>query len=422
MGKQGRRKIVIYMVFIILSSCIMGGCSKTGKDSASQVTEDVSAEGTLEVTIPSIELEALPIPENDALEFVKDMRCGWNLGNTFDAYNDSSGTIDDLLMESAWCGVKTTEDMIAKVKEAGFNTIRIPVSWHNHVSGSSFTINEAWLNRVQEVVDYAIGQDMYVILNIHHDISKEYCYPSQEYMQVSSNYISSIWSQLASRFCNYNDKLLFESINEPRLVGTENEWWLDVSSESCKQAVECINQWNQLFVDTVRSNGGENASRYLVVPGYGASADGALTSLFQLPTDIEGNENRIIVSVHAYTPYNFALQSPTEAGSTQAFSASSADSQKDILSFMSQLYDKYISKGIPVIIGEFSARDKSGNLQDRVEYAAVYTAAARVRGITCCWWDNNAFSGASENFGLLDRRTLSWQYTDIVKVLIQYSK
>ncbi|MEZ0537936.1 glycoside hydrolase family 5 protein [Caldicellulosiruptoraceae bacterium PP1] len=374
------------------------------------------------IKIPDVSIESRKIPNNDALKFVKDMRIGWNLGNTFDAAFDNPNFDDELLYESAWSGVKTTKEMIDAVKKAGFNAIRIPVSWHNHVSGNNFTISKAWLNRVQEVVDYAMKDGMYVIINIHHDIMPGYYYPSSQHMKTSIQYVKSIWTQIANKFKTYNNHLIFESVNEPRLTGTKYEWWLDMNKDECKDAVESINKLNQVFVDTVRATGGNNASRYLMVPGYDASPDYALIKEFKMPTDKSKYKNRIIVSVHAYRPYNFALQSPNESGSTSEWSIDSEYSRRDIDYFMDGLYDKFISKGIPVVIGEFGARDKNGNLQARVEYATYYIKAARARGMTCFWWDNNAFYGDGENFGLLDRSTVTWKYPDIVAALMKYAK
>ena len=312
--------------------------------------------------------------------------------------------------------------MIDAVKAAGFKTLRLPVSWHNHVSGDHYTISEAWLDRVQEVLDYAVDDDMYVILNIHHDTDKEYCYPDKEHLEQSLSYMTFIWEQLADRFGDYDEHVIFESINEPRLVETDHEWWLDMNAAECVEAVECINEWNQNFVDVVRKTGGNNATRYLMVPGYDASADGVLNDKFVLPTDTAENEGKILVSLHAYIPYHFALQAATENESIDQFNASEKTSTNDIDQMMEKLYAKYISNEIPVVIGEFGARDKNGNLQSRVDYAAYYIAAARAYGMSCNWWDNNAFTGDGELFGLLDRKTVTWRYPKIVDALMKYAE
>lgn len=392
------------------------GLENADNTDSGENSEENTEEGS-EYEIPEVAIEPYEIPDNEAFAFVRSMKIGWNLGNTFDAYNDS-GFVNELDSETCWVSVATTKEMIDDIKEAGFQTMRLPVTWHGHLIDDDYTISEVWLDRVQEVLDYAIDNDMYVILNIHHDNSKEYMYPDSAHLEQSVKFITSIWTQLSARFADYDEHLIFESMNEPRLVGSDYEWWLDNSKEECQDAVECINTLNQTFVDVVRASGGNNEQRYLMVPGYDASADGALNNGFALPADADGVENRILVSVHAYTPYNFAL----EAGSVTTFDSDSTASTRDIDTFMDKLYTKFISNGIPVVIGEFGARDKDGNVQDRVDYATYYIAAARARGMTCVWWDNNAFSGSGENFGLYYRRGGYFVYPDIVTGLMKYAE
>lgn len=382
------------------------------------VEQEVEDDG---IVVPTFEVEKKQIEMNDALQFVENMRVGWNLGNTFDAYSETSVS-NEMSIESSWVGVKTTKDMILAIKDAGFQTIRIPVSWHNHVSGDNYIISEQWLNRVKEVVDYAYEEGMYVILNIHHDTMHGYYYPVKDELESSAYYMECIWTQLAQTFQDYDEHLIFESINEPRMKDTNYEWWIDKSKTECIESIECINELNQVFVDVVRKFGGNNATRYLMVPGYDASPEYALYSEFTLPTDIETNEHKIIVSVHAYTPYSFALQSMSESGSKKEFSIEHKKGTTDIDSFMNRLYDKFISKGIPVVIGEFGAMDKSGNLQSRVEFTAYYLAYARACGMSCLWWDNNNFGPTGEIFGLYSRKSMRWRYSEIVDALIEYSK
>lgn len=390
-------------------------------DNTSENGSQETDEETSQFEIPEIVIEPYEIPDNEALAFVADMKIGWNLGNTFDAYTD--GNLDDELdSETLWVSTATTKDMIDDIKAAGFNTMRLPVTWHSHLTDDTYTISEAWLDRVQEVMDYAIDNDMYVILNIHHDNSEAYMFPDSEHLAQSTEYIKAIWTQLAERFAEYDEHLIFEGMNEPRLVGSNYEWWISNSSEECKDAIACINSLNQTFVDTVRAGGGYNESRYLMVPGYCASLDGVMNDGFVLPTDAEGVEHRIIVSVHAYTPYNFALQSPDESGSISHFDADDATSTRDIVTLMDKLYNKFISQGIPVVIGEFGARNKDLNTQDRIDYAAYYVAAARARGITCIWWDNNAFTGNGENFGLYYRLGGYFIFEDIVNGMMKYAQ
>ncbi len=382
------------------------------------IIADSSSEQS-EIVPPELTFKQKEIPSNPAIAFVHNMKIGWNLGNTFDAVSDTN-LADELNYESSWSGIKTTEEMIVAIKEAGFQSIRIPVSWHNHVSGNDFRISEVWLNRVQEVVDYAVNHDMYVILNTHHDVSKDFYYPSKEYLESSKKYIRAIWTQVSERFSSYGDKLIFEGMNEPRLTGTNYEWWLDLSKPECKEAVECVNQLNQEFVDTVRNSGGENSSRYLLIPGYVASYQYAVINDFVLPKD--NIHDRLIVSVHAYLPYDFALKSPKESGSIKEWNSNIPGCTKEIDTFLNNLYDKFIKNGVPVIIGEFGARDKENNLESRMEYATYYVGAARANGITCFWWDNHAFRGDGENFGLFDRKTCTIKFPEILQGLMKYTE
>lgn len=390
----------VLMALMVLSVCTTASAKDEGGD----------------IMIPNVGyIKQYEIPDNAAMDFVKSMGIGWNLGNTFDANDDNWGSRDELLMEKAWVGVLTTREMIEKVHAAGFNTLRLPVSWHNHVNKETFEISEKWLNRVQEVVDYAIEDGMYVILNTHHDVYPEFYYPSSEHYETAEKYIKTIWMQLSERFSGYSDHLIFESMNEPRLRGHEFEWWLNANSQDCLDAADCINRLNQLFVDTVRASGGNNAERYLMVPGYAASADGALTDLFVLPKDAA--DNKIIVSVHAYTPYAFAL----DAGGDTTFELTNPVQTGEIIRFVSSLYKKYVANGIPVVIGEYGARAKGDNLQSRVNYAAFYVCVASSRNIPSVWWDNHAFKGNGELFGIFDRRTCEFRYPEIVEALTKYA-
>lgn len=373
-----------------------------------------------ETIIEVPEWETVELPENEAMELVKNMQLGWNLGNTFDASN--CGVKDEMEYESAWVGVLTTKDMIHTIADAGFKTIRIPVSWHNHVD-ENYRISEAWMNRVQEVAYWALEEGMYVILNIHHDNEEDFLYPSYEKLEQSKTYVKAIWEQIAARFAEYDERLIFETMNEPRLVGTEQEWWIDISSDLGKECIDAVNKLNQTAVDAIRANGqGYNTSRYIMVPGYCASPDYALTDEFALPVDAAEAKNRILVSVHAYTPYHFALAGENDKNSTNQFSIEKQNGTADIDMFMKKLYDKYTSKGIGVVIGEFGARAKDNNTEARTEFAAYYVARARHYGMTACWWDNNAFGGDGENFGILRRVKNQILYPQITAQMAYYSK
>ncbi len=363
--------------------------------------------------VPDVQVDKYRVPESEGMDFIKELHLGWNLGNTFDAENiDRISAENELDYEKAWCGELTTIENIAAVKAAGFKTIRIPVSWHNHVD-ADFNISKLWLTRIKELVDWCIDMDLYVIVNTHHDNDEAFYYPDTAHMESSKKYLTAIWSQLAEVFRDYDEHLILESMNEPRLVGTEYEWWLDADNAQCTDAVACINTLNQLFVDTVRAAGGGNATRWLLVPGYDASPEGAFHADFAMPQDAQ---NRVILAVHAYRPYDFTLN---VNGKTE-WSLDNAGDTGDIVRFMDQLYGKFVLNGVPVLIAEFGALNKE-NQEARTAFAAYYTACARARGMTCIWWDNNAFTGSDENFGLLYRKASTFPYPEIVQALNQGS-
>ena len=370
-----------------------------------------------EFGVAQITIESASVPDNEALAFTQNMKVGWNLGNTFDAV-DCAWLTDKLNYETAWVGDKTTPELFQTLKDAGFASVRIPVSWHNHVN-EDFIIDADWLARVKEVAGYALELGFYVIINTHHDIDQAYIYPDTEHLDTSLRYLTAIWMQVADEFQDVGEQLIFESMNEPRLKGTDIEWWLNPNDERSAEAVDCINQLNQAFVDTIRAAGGENASRYLLVPGYSASLDGAMHKKFSLPSD--SVDNRIIVSVHAYTPYSFALQASSESGATSAFNPDRQRDTSEINKLMSSLHYRFIKEGIPVIIGEYGARIKEDNLRDRADYHAYYIASASARGIPCFVWDNNVTTGSGELFGLLDRGTNTFVFPEIVDSIMTYA-
>lgn len=317
-----------------------------------------------------------------ASEIVKTMNVGWCLGNTLDSY-DTGKT--GLSTETGWGNLKTTKEMIKSVKDSGFNSIRIPVTWGEHMNGD--TIDADWLARVKEVVDYAYNEDMFVILNMHHD---DYIWfePQDSEYAADSAKLKSIWNQVASYFMDYGDRLIFEGMNEPRTVGSANEWMGGTPEE---RAV--IVKYEQDFVDTVRKTGGNNSHRSLIITSYAASAETAAINDVIVPA----NAGNIIVSVHYYAPWQFSDGSSTEFG----------DSGKaELDAKFAELKQKFIDKGTPVIIGEFGCVNAAPE-SVRQEYYRYYISAAKKQGIKCFIWDNNVSSG-EQSFGIFNRGALTW--------------
>ena len=330
-----------------------------------------------------------------AAEIVKDMKIGWNLGNTLDCYNVTWEVSD---FETAWGNPRTTKAMIDTVKKEGFNAVRIPISWNEHMNGN--IIDGDWLNRVNEVVDYVIDNDMYAIINVHHD-DYTWLNPSKADEAAVKAKLVSIWEQLSDRFKNYDQHLLFEGMNEPRIIGGQDEWTGGTAEER-----EVINHLFQAFVDTVRKSGGNNSSRALIITSHAASIEADAVNDIVVPDD-----DRIIVSIHYYSPWDFA-------GGENGKSDWGSDSEKKELDkgfFF--LKSKFIDKGVPVIIGEFGATNKN-NDSVRASYMEYYVKSAKSRGITCFIWDN----GTKDEFGLLDRNSLTWYFKNVVDAAVKGAK
>lgn len=357
--------------------------------------------------------------EVSALQTVKDMKTGWNLGNTLDATGSKS-----LSSETSWQQPMTTKAMIEAISKSGIKTLRIPTSWANHIIDKNYTIDPKWMSRVKTIVDWAIENDMYVILNSHHDCygkptAMPQCsgyYPNSTNYEESARFLLNVWTQIGTAFNNgYDEHLIFETMNEPRLCGTNNEWWNDVYSSTYKDASETLNKLNQIALDAIRATGGNNKKRYVMIPGLRAAVDSALAKEFRLPKDDE--DGKLIISVHMYDPYDFAMQ----GGGSSNFTTRH---QNTLASTFNNLNASFISKGIPVIIGEYGATNKD-NLDERVKWFNFFLSHSRKYGITSVLWDNGSFAPSkteSERFGFFDRNTLKWKFPEIIDTINESTK
>lgn len=361
---------------------VLSGCQKTEN-------EQIMANDNLE-------METLT-----AMDVVSEMKIGWNLGNTMDSLNSNLvKKMPPENWETAWGNPVTSKELIDAVLAKGFNVIRIPVSWNDHILvAENWKIEESWLDRVQEIVDYAYDNGAYVILNTHHESWYETYYDKEER---SAEILTAVWSQIAERFQDYDEHLIFEGLNEPRKIGTDVEW-----NGGDQEGWDVVNDLNRVFVKTIRESGGNNPYRILMIPAYGANGWEGIKHL-EIPDD-----NKIIVSVHAYEPYDFALN--VQGRGTWDQDTTNIDT------IINSLDTLFISKGIPVVIGEIGAMYKNveGNEEERAAWAEYYVSKAAEKGIPCVWWDNGAFEGNGELFGLIDRKTCEWKYPLVVEGLMK---
>ncbi|MCH5348197.1 MAG: glycoside hydrolase family 5 protein [Oscillospiraceae bacterium] len=381
-------------MLLTFSGC---GDNSSTNDTPNNVDNETTTAAEAEPSASVVNDEIRDIP---SIELVKEIKVGWSLGNTLDAYDSELGH-QDVSSETCWGNPVTTKEMFTAVKDAGFNIVRIPVTWYNHMDENN-NVDAEWMDRVQEVVDYAYSQDMFVILNIHHE---DWHDPYYDTADASIEKLKALWTQIGNRFAGYDEHLIFEGLNEPRKRNTGMEW-----NGGDKEGHDVVNQMNAAFVETIRGLKGNNPKRHLMLPTYAASTTTGAINDYAMP---EGDD-KLIVSVHAYTPYGFALSDDLN---DRNFTPDEGNAN-DIIYLMDLLKTSFIDKGIPVIIGEFGARSK-GNVAERAEWAEYYISKASELGIPCLWWDNGAFTGTGENFGVLDRKLNVWKFQEIIQGLMQ---
>lgn len=336
----------------------------------------------------------------DANEFVSQINVGWNLGNSLDSAG--SWINGDLEHETAWGNVKTTKKLIDTVKKAGFNTVRIPVSWGGHMDANG-KVSTVWMDRVQEVVDYAYDNDMYVILNVHHDNGT---FPLDEKTEAATTKkYKNLWKQIAERFKDYDEKLIFEGRNEPSTDGSAKQW-----TGGTKAEWEVMNRMYKVFVSAVRESGGNNKTRFLMIAPYAATS-----TSYQAMTALEIPDDRIIVEVHVYNPYNLALNGD------MSYKNFDKDGQKELDWVLDNINKAYVSKGIPVIIDECGFTNK-GNNDERIKAYKYMITKAKSYGIPCVIWDNGGTGEGGEKFGFINRTTCEWYFPDLIKAIVNAAK
>ena len=365
------KRLLAAVLSLAMGVSMMTACGSS--DSSSKAENDSSAtENTQKHTND-------PMTVTTAKDLVAQMKVGWNLGNTMDA------TGSGLDAETSWGNVETTKLMIDQVKDAGFNVFRLPVSWGTHMD-ENYTVDEAWMNRVQEIVDYGIDNGMFVILNTHHE---EWYMPKKDRADKDIEQLKALWKQICDRFQGYDEHLIFEGVNEPRLRGEGNEWIGDAESR------EVVNQYAKAFVETVRASGGNNPNRCIMVTPYAASSTKQNMEALEVPQ----GDDKIIVSIHAYLPYSFALDT---AGTDQYTSIDSS-----ITTLFTDINEVFLSKGIPVIIGEYAA--SGSDLSSCIFFIEKLNKLCSDYGIATFIWDNGR---------QVNRKTDKWrtpQYLEALK-------
>jgi len=361
-------------------------------------------------SMPPVSVSAA-LSGQDARGIVSQMTIGWNLGNTLDSYDKSLGTTAaPKKYAKSWGNPEPTAEQFQAIKDGGFNTVRIPTTWYQHItwdeSSQMYLVNEDWMGYVKATVDYAIDRDMFVILNVHHENWVNVSTFTDDTYKEAEKKLTDIWTQVAVTFKDYDQHLIFEGMNEPRQTGNPNvsEW--GNGTEDGGYTTNYINNLNAAFVKTVRGNGSAaNKERLLMLPGYVASSDPTAIRNIKIP---EGAGN-VALSVHAYAPYYFTMAHDEKANHQFPGASGWGEDYESSLANMFNEFGKIQQeKNAPIIIGEFSSSD-FGNTEDRCRWAESYLSKAKAQGIPCVLWDNNVVNrDDGEAHGYLYRDTCTW--------------
>jgi endoglucanase len=323
------------------------------------------------------------------------MAPGWNLGNTFDAAPT----------ETSWGNPEPTQAMVQAVQTGGFKTMRIPVTWTDHIgAGPAYTIDSAWMAKVVQVATWATQAGMYAIVNTHHDADEQWVLFTDAdagatslspttHAQVTAE-VTAVWTQIATAFQGFDDHLIFECFNEPH--GQVNAY---SGGDSAEQTI--LNAYLAACVNAIRGTGGNNASRYVMIQPIGASPVQSGIQALVVPN---GDPN-ILISLHTYYPTGFSLNSsPTTWGTV-------ASDYTDMGSSLDQIRGWLPTQ--PIVIGEWGSQS-TDQLSSRVAHAGAYAQDVRKAGMCPVWWDDGG------GFGLLNRTAspLAWSYPTIVSAIV----
>jgi len=318
------------------------------------------------------------------LALAADMAPGVNLWNTLDAYG---WWVSGLDTQTAWGQPLTTEPMVASLAQKGFRTLRIPVTWYPHLGPApDYAIDEAWMARVEEVANYALSNGMYAIVNLHHEEyhapptdpnekdnhEGSWLLPTYAAQAAGTEQLSKMWTQIATRFRDYDGHLIFETMNEPRVVGCATEW----TGGDAEQR-EVVNAFNLAAVNAIRATGGNNSLRFIMVPQVGANGD-SLSDLV-----LPNSDPRLLVSVHNYSPYFFTIAGVDDPNATPNWGT---DAEKAALEAEIKAYsERFVAQGQAVIVGEWGATDRGAPAQ-RAGYYQFFASTCAKYDVTPIAW------------------------------------
>lgn len=328
-------------------------------------------------------------------ELVSSIRVGWNLGNALEACRgdlDGDGKLDaaeaDVVDELFWGNPAVTRDLFKALVDSGVNAVRLPVTWRNHIDENG-TIDVLWLNRIQQIVDFAYSVGLYIVINMQHDGAEDELFGAwlrgaQDDANKTTALYTAVWAQIADRFKNYNERLIFESMNDVEFARLDED-----------SAYALLNSLNQSFVDAVRASGGNNAERHLMIAGYGKDISKTCDERFHMPNDPAA---RCILSVNYYTPWEFCTSDLESEWGTR-------NEEREMDSLISVLKETYTDRGTAVVIAEYGAVGDSASVEYFCERLAK---TCHDSAIACFIWDDGS---------LFDREQNAWNSSSLIDAL-----
>lgn len=402
---------------LLLAAALLLTCSacQSGEEPQGGTEPEQTSDITVSQSSEETETEPEPASVSESMrdittfELVREMGYGINMGNTLEACGDWIQGDSPSSYETAWGSPVVTQEMIQTYSDAGFGVLRIPVAWSNMmVDDGTYTINPEYAARVKEVVDWALGTGMYVIVNIHWDNGWVNTFPENK--EECMKRFVRMWTQIAEIFEDYGDKLIFEGQNEE--LGWESIWtsWSGTDEQKA-ESYALVNEVNQAFVDTIRSGGGNNPLRHLLIPGYNTGIDSSCDPLFKMPDD---PANRMAISVHYYNPSTLCIIDSDQSWGKARKKWGHEKDMAELERCMNMLKEGFIDKGIPVIVGEYGCFGDNKEREVKTYWMTTVSKAMYDIGACPVLWDTPG--------GECNRELNTFNDPDFIAELIKPSK
>ena len=352
--------------------------------------------------IPESIIDNLPV--NAAVNFVRDMKIGINIGNTLDAIGNASW----IAGETGWGNPPISREFIRALKDYGYTTIRLPVTWAEYIGpGPDFIIQDDRMNRVEEVVNWILSEGLYCIVNLHHDggeSDRSWILNAASDPEGTANQLAAVWKQIARKFGGVSqEKLVFESMNEVGFDKLWNRYGGGIIGKN--DAFNILNMLNQKFVNTVRGEAG-NENRFLLIAGYWTDINQSCDPLFQMPGDMTAD--RLILSVHYYDPSTFCIADKPDNSWGFRNDWGTLSDYAELTGQFNKLRVNFLEKGIPVILGEYGVTLRNKVENDRIKWMAAVTQTCLNYGICPVLWDTGGEINRQPPYAMRDSLKEVW--------------